>query len=163
MSAGSSRSQMESRCHRGSGRVSVGGVHGVGRRYPGAPVLKQLLSRSELARRCQSCGPCPPKGGAEVDDGTGTPGMSWSTVVASRRHHDGTVPRAQGQLCSQHVAAASGIPSFAGPRLSLLRRASCDERRSSRQVRVKADSGCDGPVGVAVVLCREPEPLMPWL
>ena len=58
-------SQVESRCHRGSGRVSVGGVHGVGRRYPGVPVFKKLLSRSELASRCQSCGPCPPQGGAE--------------------------------------------------------------------------------------------------
>ena len=28
---------------------------------------------------------------------------------------------------------------------------------------VKADSGFDGPVGVATVLCRELEPLMPWL
>ena len=28
--------------------------------------------------------------------GQGAPGMSWSTVVASRRLHDGTVPRAQG-------------------------------------------------------------------
>ena len=34
VSAGSTCSQVESRCHRGSGRVSVGGVHGVGRRYP---------------------------------------------------------------------------------------------------------------------------------
>ena len=91
------------------------------------------------------------------------PGMSWSTVVASLRLHDGTAPRAQGQLCGQHVVAASGIPSFAGPRLSLLRRASWDERRWSRQDGVNADSGFDGPVGVAAVLCREPEPLMPWL
>ena len=59
MSAGPWCSQMESRCHRGSGRVSVGGVHGVGRRYPGVPVFKQLLSSSELARRCQTCGPRP--------------------------------------------------------------------------------------------------------
>ena len=28
---------------------------------------------------------------------------------------------------------------------------------------VKADSGFDGPVGVAAVLCRELETLMPWL
>ena len=70
---------------------------------------------------------------------------------------------AQGQLCGQHIVAASGIPSFAGPRLSLLMRASWDERRWSRQDGVKADSGFDGPVGVAAVLFREPEPLMPWL
>ena len=95
--------------------------------------------------------------------GQGAPGMSWSTVVASLRLHDGTVPRAQGQLCGQHVVAASGIPSFAGPRLSLVRRASWDERRWNRQDEVKADSGFDGAVGVAAVLCREPEPLMPWL
>ena len=95
--------------------------------------------------------------------GKGAPGMSWSTVVASLRIHHGTVPRAQGQLCGQHVVAASGTPSFAGPRLSLLRRASWDERRWSRQDGVKGDSGFDGPVGVATVLCREPEPLMPWL
>ena len=94
--------------------------------------------------------------------GQGAPGMSWSTVVASIRH-DGTVPRAQGQLCGQHVLAASGIPSCAGPRLSLLRRASWDERRRSRQDGVKADLGFDGPVGVVAVLSREPEPLMPWL
>ena len=95
--------------------------------------------------------------------GQGAPGMSWSTVFASLRLHDGTVPRAQGQLCGQHVVAASGIPSFAGPRTSLLRRASWDERRWSHQDGVKVDSGFDGPVGVAAVLCREPEPLMPWL
>ena len=93
--------------------------------------------------------------------GQGAPGMSWLTVVTSLRLHDGTVPRAQGQLCGQHVVAASGIPSFAGPRLSLLRRASRDERRWSHQDGVKADSGIDGPVGVAAELCREPEPLMP--
>ena len=80
--AGSSCSQMESRCHRGSGRVSVGGVHGVGRRYPGVPVFKKVLSRSKLARRCQSCGPCPPQGGAEVDDGTGG---SWHVLVDGGR------------------------------------------------------------------------------
>ena len=38
--------------------------------------------------------------------GQGAPGMSWSTLVASLRLH-GTVPRAQGQLCGQHVVAAS--------------------------------------------------------
>ena len=65
--------------------------------------------------------------------GQGALGMSWSTVVASLRLHDGAVPRAQGQLCGQHVVAASGIPSFSGPRLSLLRRASWDERERSRQ------------------------------
>ena len=43
--AGSSCSQVESRCHRGSGRVSVGGVHGVGRRYPG------VLSSTKAAPR----------------------------------------------------------------------------------------------------------------
>ena len=91
------------------------------------------------------------------------PGMSWSTVVASLRLDDGTVPRAQGKLCGQHVVAAPGILSFAGPRLSLLRRGSWDERRWSRQDGVKADSGFDGPVGVAAVLCGEPESLMPWL
>ena len=95
--------------------------------------------------------------------GQEAPGISWSTVVASLRLHDGTVPRAQGQLCGQHAVAVSGIPSFAGPRLSLLRRASWDERRWSRQDGVNADSGFDGPVGVAAVLCRGPEPLMPWL
>ena len=95
--------------------------------------------------------------------GQGAPGMSWSTVVASLRLHDGTVPRAQGQLCGQHVVAASGIPSLAGPRLSLLGRASWDERRWSRQDGVKADSGFDGLVRVAAMLCREQEPLMPWL
>ena len=88
--------------------------------------------------------------------------MSWSTVVASLRLHDGTVSRAQGQLCRQHVVVASGIPSFAGPTLSLLRSASWDERQWSRQDGVKADSGFDGPVGFAAVLCREPEPLMPF-
>jgi len=36
------RVRKESRCHRGSGRVSVGGVHGVGRRYPEVPVFKQF-------------------------------------------------------------------------------------------------------------------------
>ena len=95
--------------------------------------------------------------------GQGAPGMSWSKVVASLRLHDGTVPRAQGQLCGKHVVAASGITSFAGPRLSVLRHASWDERRWSRQDGGEADAGCDGPVGVAAVLCREPEPLMPWL
>ena len=95
--------------------------------------------------------------------GQEAPGMSWSTLVASLRLHDGTVPRAQGQLCDQHVVAASRIPSFTSPRLSLLRRASWDERRWSRQDGVKADSGFDGPEDVAAVLCREPEPLMPWL
>ena len=96
--------------------------------------------------------------------GQGAPGMSWSTVVASLRLHDGTGPRAQGQLCDLNGVASSGIPSFAGPTLSLLRRGSWDERRWSRQYGVKADSGFDAPVGVAAVLCREPEPLMmPWL
>ena len=89
--------------------------------------------------------------------------MAWSTVVASLRLYDWTVPRAHGQLCGQHVVAASGIPSVAGPRLSLLRRASWDEHRWSRQDGVKANPGFDGPVGVAAVLCREAEPLMPWL
>ena len=95
--------------------------------------------------------------------GQGAPGMSWSTVVASLSLHDGTVPRAQGHLCGQHVVAASGIPAFAGPRLLMLRRASWDERRWSHQDGVKADSGFDGPVGVAAVLYRGSEPLMPWL
>ena len=50
----------------------MGGVHGVGRRYPEAPVFRKLLSRSELAKRFQSCGgPCPLLGSAEKDDGTG--------------------------------------------------------------------------------------------
>ena len=75
VSAVSSCSQMESRCGQGSGRVSVGSVHGVGLRYPGVPAFRQLLSRSELARRCQSCGgPHPPQGGAEEDHGAGGPG-----------------------------------------------------------------------------------------
>ena len=154
---------MEPRCHRGPERVSLGGVHGVERRYPEVPVFKQLCSRSEIARRCQSCGPCTPQAAPRWITGQWASGMSWSTVVVSRRLHDGTVPRAQGQLCGQHVVPASGIPSVAGPRLSLLRRASWDERRWGRQDGGKADSGCDGPVGGTTVLCREPEPLMPWL
>ena len=95
--------------------------------------------------------------------GQGTPGMSSSTVVASLRLHDGTVLRAQGQLCGQLVLAVSGIQSFAGLRLSLLRRASWNEGQWSRQDGVKADRGFDGPVGVAAVLCREPERLTPLL
>ena len=87
--------------------------------------------------------------------GPGAPGMSWSTVVASLRLHDGTVPRAQGQLCSQHVVAASGVQSFVGPRLSLFRRASLEERRWGRQDGGKADSGCDGPVFIAAGVCME--------
>ena len=39
---GSSCSQIKSRVRRGSARVSVGGVHGVGRRYPEVPVFKQF-------------------------------------------------------------------------------------------------------------------------
>ena len=35
--------------------------------------------------------------------GEGAPGMSWSTVVASLRLYDWTVPRVHGQLCGQHV------------------------------------------------------------
>ena len=61
------------------------------------------------------------------------PGISWSTVVASLRLYDGTVSRAHAKLCGQHVVTASGIPSFTGPRLSLLRHASLDERGWSRQ------------------------------
>ena len=41
--------------------------------------------------------------------GQGAPGMSWSTVVANLRLHDGTVPRAQGQLCGHHDVAASDV------------------------------------------------------
>ena len=109
------RVRKECRCHRGSGRVSVGGVHGVGRRYPGVPVFNQLLSRNELARRCQTC--WSESSHLAKRPGQVAPGMSWSTLVASLRLHDGTVPRAQGQLCGQHIVAALGIPSFAGPRL----------------------------------------------
>ena len=71
--------------------------------------------------------------------GQEAPGISWSTVVTSLHLHDGTIPRPQGQLCGQHVVAASGIPSLSGPRLSLLKRASWDERGWSRQDGVKAD------------------------
>ena len=151
---------MESRCHRGSGRVSVGGVHGVGRRYPGVPVFKQLLSRSELAGNANPVVRVLHKAAPRRMTGQEAPGMSWSTVVASLRLNDGTVPRAQGQMCGQHVVAPSGIPTFAGPRLSLLRCASWDELRWSPQDGVKADPGSDGPVGVAAVPCGEPEPLM---
>ena len=49
----------------------MSGVHGVGGRYPGVPVFKQVLSRSELARRCQSCGPRTQQVSGEVDYGTG--------------------------------------------------------------------------------------------
>ena len=95
--------------------------------------------------------------------GREAPDMSRSTVVASLRRHDGTVSRAQGQLCGQLVLAVSGIQSFAGLRLSLLRRASWNEGQWRRQDGVKADRGFDGPVGVAAVLCREPERLTPLL
>ena len=133
------RARKESRCHRGSGRVSVGGVHGVGRRYPGVPVFKQVLSRSELA----IIGDAHPvvrilhKAALRKMTGQGAPGMSWSTVFASLRLHDGTVPRAQGQQCGQHVVAASGIRSFGGPRLSLMRHASCRRRQVSYDLDIR--------------------------
>ena len=67
--------------------------------------------------------------------GQEAPGMSGSVVVSSLRLHDGTVPRTQGELCGQHVMAASGISLFVGSRLSMLRRTYWDERRLSRQHR----------------------------
>ena len=88
--------------------------------------------------------------------------MSWSTVVASLRRYGGTVPRAQGQLCCQHYG--SGLdPIIRGSS------ATAYGARVLRRTRVEAPRGfeassrCDGPVGIAEVLCREPEPLMPWL
>ena len=60
----------------------MGGAYGVGRRYPGIPFFKKVLSRSELVLRCYSWGPCPPQGGAEVDEGTGG---SWHGVVDGGR------------------------------------------------------------------------------
>ena len=63
--------------------------------------------------------------------------------------------------CVVSTTAAVWIPSFAGPMLPPVVRASCDERGWRRQERFEAGSRCDGPVGIAEVLCREPEPLMP--
>ena len=65
--------------------------------------------------------------------------------------------------CVVSTTVAVWIPSFAGPVLPPMVRASCDERGWRRQEGFEAGSRCDGPVGIAEVLCREPEPLMPWL
>ena len=65
--------------------------------------------------------------------------------------------------CVVSTVTATGIPSITGPRLSLSRRASWDKRGWSRHDGVDAGSRCDGPVGGAAVLCREPEPLMPMV
>ena len=162
MSAGSSCSQMESRCHRGSGRLSVGGDHGVGRRYPGVPVFKQVLSRSKLARRCQSCGPCPPKGGAEGDDGKGG---SWHVLVDGGRessYSSRDCPSSSGTAVWSARCGSVRNPIVLGSR-AVTFEARVLGRARVEPPTVEADSGFDGPVGVAAVLCRELETLMPWL
>ena len=62
--------------------------------------------------------------------------------------------------CVVGTAAAAGIPSFAGPMLSLMVRTSCDARGWSRQESVGAGSGCDGPGSEAGGPCCSPEPLV---
>ena len=80
--------------------------------------------------------------------------MSWSSVFTT-----GLSLELRGS-CVVSTAAATRIPSFAGPMLSLVMRASCDERGWSHQEGVGADSGCDGPGGEAVECCCRPEPLI---
>ena len=88
--------------------VSVDGVHGVGRKYPGATVFKEMLSRSELARRCQSCdGPCPPQGGADEDGGKGSGHVLFEGGFESSVSMTG-LSLAQEQLCGQYFVAAAG-------------------------------------------------------
>ena len=161
MPAGSSCSQMESRCHRSSGRFSVRGVHGVERRYPGIPVFKQLLSTSELARRCQSRGPCPPKGGTEEDDGT-----TGLLACPGRRRSRVFVFMTGLSLELRDSCVVSTLWQRPGCRRSRVQ--GCFEARVLGRARVqppmvKAHSGFDGPVGVAAMLCRELKTLMPWL
>ena len=84
----------------------MGGVHGVGRRYPGAPVFRQLLSRSELARRCQYCGdPRPLLGSAEEDDGTGGP---WHVLVDGGRESSVFMTGLSLELRGRCVVSTSG-------------------------------------------------------
>jgi len=91
-------------------------------------------------------------------------GGSWHVLVDGGRESSssGLSLELRGS-CVVSTTVAVWIPSFAGPVLPPMVRASCDERGWRRQEGFEAGSRCDGPVGIAEVLCREPEPLMPWL
>ena len=62
--------------------------------------------------------------------------------------------------CGVSTTAAVRIPSFAGPMLSPVVRASCDECGWSRQEGFEAGSRCDDPEVEAVESCCSPEPLI---
>ena len=62
--------------------------------------------------------------------------------------------------CVVSTTVAVWIPSFAGPTLPPMVRASCDERGWRRQEGFEAGSRCDGPGVEAVEVCCSPEPLI---
>ena len=134
----------------------------LGANIPWGFCLRQLLCRSELAWRGQSCdSPCLPQDGVLEDDGAwgsenvlldgGRESFVFMTGLSLELRGSGVVS----------TMAAAGIPSVTVPKLSILRRASWDERGWSRHDEVEAGSGCDGPVGGAAVLCTEPDSLVP--